>query len=94
MNVKALTVLALLLASACATVVDEQITEAFVEEGYYGGERYFVRTRTVQGASGTYEETSVVYKGFSRQCIPTSPGDCETKAERLIEECDESFVCI
>lgn len=96
MKVKAISMSALLLASACAatTIVDEQVTEAFVEDGYYGGYRYFVRTRTLQGVNGTYEQSSVVYRGLSRQCIPTSPNDCESKAERLIEACDESAFCI
>ncbi|MGD9294841.1 MAG: hypothetical protein PVI41_08165 [Roseobacter sp.] len=96
MKTKALPILALLLLSACATatIVDEQVTEAFVEDGYYGGERYFVRTRTLEGVNGTYEETSVVYRGYTQLCIPTSPNDCESKAERLIEACDDAYFCI
>lgn len=91
MKMKAFVFSALVLVSGCVTVLDESVTEAFVEDGFYQGERYFVRTRTLQTATGTFDETRVVYRGFSRQCILTSPGDCETAGRRLIEDVDESF---
>ncbi len=96
MTAKLFSVAALVLLSACAslTVVDEQVTEAFVEDGFYGGERYFLRTRTLEGTNGTFQETSVVYRGLTQQCIPTSPNDCESKAERMIEACDDSPLCV
>lgn len=91
MKLQAFVFSTLVLLGGCAEIVDENVTEAFVEDGFYQGERYFVRTRTMQGANGTFEVTNVVYKGFARQCILTSPGDCETAGRRLIEDVDESF---
>jgi hypothetical protein len=85
---------AVLMMSACATVSNETRTTAFIEDGFYQGIEYQVRTQFIEGPEGSYERTSVVYRGVSRTCILDSPGDCESKAERLIEECDESFFCV
>lgn len=85
---------AVLMMSACATVSNETRTIAFIEDGFYQGIEYQVRTQFIEGPEGSYERTSVVYRGVSRTCILDSPGDCESKAERLIEECDESFFCV
>jgi hypothetical protein len=82
---------ALLVLSACATVVDEKRTMAVLERGFNAGERYEIRTRTIQGPNGLYEQTSVVYRGFTRLCRIDSPGDCEKAAEQLIDDYDDSF---
>ena len=78
-----------LLLAACATVVDEKRSVAVVEDGFYGGYQYEIRQRLIEGPNGTYEQTSVVYKGFSRTCILNSPNDCESAAENLIEAYEE-----
>lgn len=83
-----------LLMSACTKVSNETRTTAFIEDGFYQGIQYEVRTQVIEGPEGSYERTSVIYRGVSRTCILDSPGDCESKAERLIEECDESFFCV
>lgn len=74
--------------SACtsATVIDETRTVAVVETGFNAGERYEIRNRTLEGPNGRYEQTSVVYRGFARNCIRDSPNDCESKARNLIDE--------
>jgi hypothetical protein len=82
------------LISACAAVSNETRTTAVIEDGFYQGTEYQIRTQLIEGPEGSYERTSVVYRGVSRTCILDSPGDCESKAERLIEECDESFFCV
>ncbi|MEE4187101.1 MAG: hypothetical protein V2I76_01460 [Roseobacter sp.] len=76
---------------ACTTVSDETRTEAFVEGGLYDGERYEIRQRFVEGPTGEFQQTSVVYRGFARTCIADSPNDCALAAESLIEEYDEEF---
>lgn len=75
-----------ILLGACATVVDETRTNAVIEKGFNTGERYQIRTRTLEGANGTYEQTSVIYRSVSRVCIKDSPGDCEKTAEFLIDD--------
>lgn len=80
-----------LLVSACTTVSNETRTVAFVEGGFYDGERYEIRQRLVDGPTGTFEQTSVVYRGLSRPCILDSPNDCSSAAEALIEAYDETF---
>ncbi len=76
---------------ACATVIDEQRQTRVLERGFYSGERYELRTRTMQGPNGTFVQTSVVYRGLSRTCIIDSPRDCELAAQRLIESYDDLF---
>lgn len=77
-----------LVLSACTTISNETRTEAFIDRGLYEGERYEIRQRLVEGPTGTFEQTSVVYKGFSRTCILDSPNDCSTTAEALVEYYD------
>ena len=77
---------ALVLLTACGTVVDEQRRTAVLPDGYYGGEPYEVVTQTVQGQNGTYERTRVLYWGRSAPCIADSPNDCEAAARRLIDQ--------
>ncbi|MEM1075743.1 MAG: hypothetical protein AAF665_06385 [Pseudomonadota bacterium] len=77
--------------AGCATVVDETRTTAVLEEGFNGGTKYEIRRQLIQGPSGTYETTSVVYRGLTRGCIIDSPGDCESKARVLIDQVDESI---
>ena len=85
-----MTATAVLALTGCATVQNETRTPAVISGGFYDGERYEIRKQLIDGPQGTYEKTSVVYRGFSRSCIPDSPNDCESKAERLIESVDES----
>lgn len=74
---------------ACATISNETHTPAYLDGGFYDGERYDIRKRLVEGPRGTYEQTSVVYKGLSRQCIFDSPNDCEAAARQLIDHYNE-----
>jgi len=80
--------------SACTTIENETGEVREIPDGFYAGYQYLVRTQTVSGSQGSYERTSVVYKGLSRTCIKDSPEDCEKTARALIEECDDSFACI
>lgn len=80
-----------LVLSACATVSNETRTQAVLQGGLNDGERYEIRQRLIEGPTGSYEQTSVVYKGFARTCILDSPMDCEVKARQLIDEYDERF---
>ena len=82
--------IALATLAACATVEGETRTTAVVQDGFYKGEVYQVRTQTLNGAQGEFERSSVVYRGFSRVCRANSPGDCEKAAVSLIEEIDEA----
>ena len=91
MPVKIILIAAALLLSGCATVSDETRIPAVLERGFYAGERYEIRRRVIDGPNGTYEQTSVVYKGVARTCIYDSPNDCEYAAERLIEEYNDMF---
>ncbi len=77
--------------SACTTVTNETRTEAFIERGFYAGERYEIRQRLIEGPTGTFEQTSVVYRGLARPCILDSPNDCSSAAEALVEYYDEFF---
>ena len=91
MPLKIIMIAAALLLSGCATVSNETRTPAVLKSGFYAGERYEIRRRLIDGPSGTFEQTSVVYKGQARTCIFDSPNDCEYAAERLIEEYDDMF---
>ncbi|WP_300056103.1 hypothetical protein [uncultured Roseobacter sp.] len=75
--------------SACASVSTETRTPATLEGGFLDGERYEIRTRLLEGPEGSFEQTSVVYKGLARTCIRDSPNDCERIARGLIEDYDE-----
>ncbi|CAN0461001.1 unnamed protein product, partial [Ectocarpus fasciculatus] len=83
MTLRFFTVTAALMLGACATVREETRTSAVLEGGFYGGERYELRTRLIEGPTGTYSQTSVVYKGLVKTCILDSPNDCESKARNL-----------
>ena len=85
MNFKTLALVSLATLAACSTVVDEKTTTAVLRDGFYAGTQYQIRTRTMQGANGTYTQTSVVYNGVTAVCIPDSPGDCENAARNLID---------
>lgn len=91
MSAKYLLVAGAVFLSACASVTTENRTAAEVQVGFYEGEQYEVRTRQFQGATGPFEQTSVVYRGFTKTCIPDSPDDCERAARLLIEQVDEQF---
>jgi len=70
--------------SACGTIVDEKSTDAVIQSGFNAGERYTIRERTLDGPQGTYQQTSVVYKGISSTCRINSPNACERAAETLV----------
>ncbi|MCV3272591.1 hypothetical protein [Roseobacter sinensis] len=89
MTLKTIAPIALLALTACASVATETRTPATLQDGFFAGERYEIRTRLIEGPEGNYEQTSVVYRGLSRTCIPDSPQDCERAARGLIEEYDE-----
>lgn len=89
MSLKFIAPVSLVVLTACASVATETRTPATLEDGFFAGERYEVRTRLIEGPQGDYEQTSVVYRGLSRTCIPDSPNDCERAARGLIEEYDE-----
>jgi hypothetical protein len=74
---------------ACGTVQNESNQTAVLQSGFNAGERYTLRTRTYSGPNGSFEQTSVVYRGISRTCLPDSPGDCEKKARALIDNYDD-----
>ena len=80
-----------LLLSGCATVSNEKRIPAVLKSGFHAGKKYEIRQRLIDGPNGTYEQTSVVYKGQTRTCIFDSPNDCEYKAQRLIEEYEDRF---
>ncbi|MDW3222808.1 MAG: hypothetical protein R8G34_07975 [Paracoccaceae bacterium] len=89
MTSKLLALAASLMLGACATISSETRTPAYLDGGLYHGERYDIRQRLVDGPRGTYEQTSVVYKGLSSQCIFDSPNDCEAAARQLIDDYNE-----
>jgi hypothetical protein len=91
MKYLALVAAATLSISACATIENESSTTAVLSSGFNAGERYQIRTRTMSGPNGSFQQTSVVYKGISRVCIPDSPGDCEKAARLLIDNYDDAF---
>lgn len=91
MTVKKYVVLAILALGACANVLDETVTPAVLEGGFYGGESYEVRSRLLEGPKGTYRQTRVVYRGVARTCILDSPNDCESKARNLIDAYHEAI---
>lgn len=91
MSLKFIIPISAVVLTACSTVTDESRSSAFLEQGYYEGQRYEIRQRFIEGPAGSYEQTSVVYRGQARTCILDSPGDCELKAQKLIEEYEESF---
>ncbi|WP_187432235.1 hypothetical protein ROLI_031650 [Roseobacter fucihabitans] len=88
-TLNALAITALL--AACATVTDETRRTAVLEKGFNAGQVYEIRERTVEGQAGTYTQTSVIYRGYARTCIIDSPQDCETKAQSLIDQVEESI---
>ncbi len=97
MSIRVLAGAALIALSACATggQIENEVREVReLPDGFYAGTKYIVRTQTLSGPQGTYDRTSVVFRGFSRPCILDSPLDCEKTARAMIEECDESFGCI
>lgn len=77
---------ALVLLSACGTVVNETRQTAELQRGFYKGERYEIVTQTIQTESGTFDRTQVYYRGISAVCRINSPRDCELAAQRLIDE--------
>lgn len=74
--------------SGCATVIDEQRTDAVILRGFNAGEAYVVRTRKMQGPQGVFTHTSVIYNGRTAVCRPDFPRDCELAAEALAERAD------
>lgn len=58
--------------AACATVENE--TTSTIE---LNGRSYELRTRSIDGANGTYTTHSVRANGTYRTCDPMSPGSCE-----------------
>lgn len=58
--------------AACATVVSETSGTVSVN-----GEAYELRTRVIEGAGGTFEQTDVIVGNLPFTCRPDSPGDCE-----------------
>lgn len=90
MSLRMMPIAATMMLSACATISEETRTPAVLEGGFYGGERYELRTRLLEGPNGTYSQTSVVYRGLARTCILDSPNDCELKARNLIDEYNET----
>lgn len=77
--------------TACATVTNETRTPQVLQTGFYAGERYELRQRTIEGRNGPYQQTSVVYRGYTRICLIDSPRDCELAALNLIDEVNETF---
>jgi hypothetical protein len=77
--------------TACGTVTDESFTPQVLQTGFYAGERYQLRQRTIEGRNGPFQQTSVVYYGYTRNCLIDSPNDCEFAARELISEVNESF---
>lgn len=61
-----------LLLSACGSVVNESTSSINVD-----GRSYELRSRTIQGANGSYDTSSVRVNGVYYQCLPASPGSCE-----------------
>lgn len=61
----------LLALTACAPVTDEKRSTIDVE-----GSAYELRTRTVDGPNGPYQQSSVKVKNKYYICLPDSPGDC------------------
>ncbi len=74
--------------TGCTTIVDEKTTTAVIQRGFNAGEKYTIRQRTLQGPQGTYQQTSVVYKGVSAVCRIDSPRDCALAAEALASRSD------
>ena len=91
MVVRSVALTTALLLGACATVSNETRTQAVLETGLNAGERYEIRTRLLEGPNGSFEQTSVVYRGYSKTCRIDSPNDCKLAARQLIEEYDELF---
>lgn len=89
MKSSTLAILSAVALAGCATVSNETRTPAFIQSGFYEGTRYDIRTRTIDGPTGSFEQTSVVYNGMTKTCIPSSPRDCELAAEDLISGFDE-----
>lgn len=85
MKPNTLMLIAALALGGCATVLDERTTTAVIPDGFNAGERYTIRTRTLQGPQGVYEQTSVVYRGVTALCRIDSPNDCELAARNLVD---------
>lgn len=96
MSIRVLAGAALIVLSGCATApVENEVREVReIPDGFYAGTKYIVRTQTLSGPQGTYDRTSVVFRGVSRTCIIDSPQDCEKAARALIEDCDDAPFCI
>ncbi|MDW3224803.1 MAG: hypothetical protein R8G34_18295 [Paracoccaceae bacterium] len=63
---------ALVALSACGTITNETYSTIVVDD-----DTYKIRTRTIDGANGTYQTSSVQVYGLHYQCLPESKGDCE-----------------
>lgn len=72
MNFRFLIAASLLGLGACAPVLDEKRSTIVVNGGHYE-----LRTRTVDGPNGPYEQSSVKVRNRYYTCLPNSPGDCE-----------------
>lgn len=100
MSIRVVAAAALVALSACAAggpggqIQKETREVREIPDGFHAGIKYVVRTQTIAGPNGTYDRTSVVFRGISRTCILDSPQDCEKTARWLIEDCDEAFNCI
>lgn len=57
--------------TACAPVTDETRSTIDVE-----GSTYELRTRTLDGPNGPFQQSSVKVKNKYYICLPDSPGDC------------------
>ncbi len=58
--------------AACGEVVNETTSTLVVD-----GNAYELRTRTIQGQNGTFDQSSVKVQNRIYTCLPNSPGDCE-----------------
>lgn len=86
MNLRNCLIIGAVLLAGCGEVISEQRVPAQLDSGYYKGEPYDIVTQTVQGDSGTFERSFVVYRGRQAVCRVDSPRDCELTAQRLVNE--------
>ena len=61
--------------SACASGTEESRSTITVD-----GEQYELRTTTLAGPTGSYQQSSVKVRNQFYLCVPDSPGDCEAAA--------------